>query len=132
MIAKRFEDLIFWQRSRELSQLIYSCTKTGKFCTDFGLKDQIQRSSVSVMSNIAEGFGRGSNKEFIQFLFIAKGSLAEVQSQLYVALDQGYIDEHIFTKAYEKSSEVCKLINAFISSLEKSSKKGFKHYDSAL
>lgn len=79
------------------------------------------------MSNIAEGFGRGSNKEFIQFLFIAKGSLSEVQSQLYVALDQGYIDDNKFTKIYEKASEVARLINAFISSIEKSGKKGFKN-----
>jgi four helix bundle protein len=126
MIAKRFEELIFWQRSRELTQLVYSYTRTGKFRIDFGLRDQIQRSSVSVMSNIAEGFGRGSNKEFIQFLFIAKGSLAEVVSQLYVALDQDYIDRSKFTAAYEKAVEVARLIAAFISSVEKSGKKGLK------
>jgi len=79
------------------------------------------------MSNIAEGFGRGSNREFIQFLSIARGSLAEVQSQLYVALDQGYVDDDKFTKVYEKASEVARLISAFISSIEKSGKKGFKN-----
>jgi four helix bundle protein len=132
MIASRFEELLFWQRSRELTRLIYSFTKAGKFRADFGLKDQIQRSCVSVMSNIAEGFGRGSNKEFIHFLFIAKGSLAEVQSQLYVALGQGYIDNNTSTKAFEKVSEVARLINAFIFSIEKSNKKGFKKCDLTL
>jgi four helix bundle protein len=84
MIAKKFEDLIFWQKSRELTKLIYSFTRNGDFKKDFGLKEQIQRASVSVMSNIAERFGRGGNKELIQFLFVAKGSLAEIQAQLYV------------------------------------------------
>jgi len=126
MIAKRFEDLILWQRARELCKLIYTYTRKGDFRTDFGLRDQIQRSSVSVMSNIAEGFGRGSNKEFIQFLFVAKGSLSEVQSQLYVALDQSYINEPEFRKAYDKSQEGQKLISAFITSLNKGTRKGLK------
>ncbi len=128
MIAKRFEDLILWQRSRELTNLIYSYTRSGNFRSDFGLCDQIRRAGVSVMSNIAEGFGRGSNREFIQFLFVAKGSLAEVQSQLYVAMDQKYIDEKHFTSAYEKSVEIGKLITAFMGSLNKASKKGLKEY----
>lgn len=126
MVAKRFEDLIMWQRARELCRLVYTFTRKGSFKTDFGLRDQIQRSSVSVMSNIAEGFGRGSNKEFVQFLFVAKGSLSEVQSQLYVALDQSYINNGEFNKAYDLSQEVHKIISAFITSIRKDARKGLK------
>ena len=116
-----------WQRARELCKLIYTYAKKAGFKTDFGLRDQIQRSIVSVMSNIAEGFGRGSNKEFVQYLFVAKGSLSEVQSQLYVALDQGYINEQEFQKAYDKSQEGQRLISAFIASIGKSTRKGLKN-----
>ena len=123
---KSFEEIEAWHEARELTRQVYDLTRRNAFAKDFGLKDQIQRSSVSVMSNIAEGFGRGSNKEFIQFLFIEKGSLAEVLSQLYVALDQDYIDRSKFTTAYEKAVEVARLITAFISSVEKSGKKGLK------
>ena len=126
MVAKRFEDLIMWQRSRTLCALVYTFARKGVFRTDFGLRDQIQRSSVSVMSNIAEGFGRGSNKEFIQFLFVAKGSLSEVQSQLYVALDQAYINDSEFRKAYDISQEAHKIISAFIKSICKDARKGLK------
>lgn len=126
MIAKKFEDLIFWQRARELTKLVYFYSKSGPFQTDFELKDQIRRAAVSIMANIAEGFGRGGNKEFIQFLFVAKGSLAEVQSHLYVAIDQEYIDDKKFKAAYDKADEVARLINSFIQSIEKSSKRGFK------
>ena len=127
MIAKKFEELIFWQKSRELTMLVYSYSKTGAFQKDFELKSQIRRAVVSVMANIAEGFGRGGNKEFIQFLFIAKGSLAETQSHLYVALDQEHIDDKKFKTAYDKADEVARLINAFITSMEKGDKRGFKN-----
>ena len=118
MIAKKFEDLMFWQKAREFTKLIYTLTRKDTFKTDFGLKGQIQRSSVSVMSNIAEGFGRGGNNEFIQFLFIAKGSLAEVQSQLYVATDLGYIADREFQIAYGITEEISRLINAFVKSIK--------------
>ncbi len=127
MIAKKFEDLIFWQKARELTKLVYSYSKNGAFQKDFELKDQIRRASVSTMANIAEGFGRGGNKEFIQFLFVTKGSLTEVQSHLYVALDQEYIDDKKFRGAYDKADEVGRLINSFIMSIEKGNKKGFKN-----
>ena len=78
----KFEDMEVWQNARSLTKKIYICSSNGKFSKDFGLRDQIRRASVSIMSNIAEGFERGSNKEFIQFLFIAKGSAGEVRSQL--------------------------------------------------
>lgn len=126
MIAKRFEDLIFWQKARELTKYIYAITQHAQFKHDYSLKDQIQRASVSIMSNIAEGFGRGGNTEFIQFLFLSKGSISEVQSQLYVALDLGYIDEPAFKKAYELADEIARLINSFIKSLKGSNRTGLK------
>lgn len=126
MIAKRFEDLIFWQKARELTKLIYTYAQNDKFKNDYGFKDQIQRSGVSVMSNIAEGFGRGSNTEFVQFLFVAKGSLSEVKSQLYIAMDLNYVDNPEFNKAYDMAEEISKLINAFIKSLKGDKKRGLK------
>jgi len=89
MISK-FEELIAWQKSRELVTAIYKVTNGKEFSRDFGLRDQIQRAAVSIMSNIAEGFERAGRAEFHQFLVIAKGSCAEVRSQLYIALDIGY------------------------------------------
>ncbi len=91
-MAGRFEDLLVWQRARELTRVIYELTQGGAFARDFGLRDQIRRAAVSVMSNIAEGFERGSDTEFGHFLSIAKGSCGEVRCQLYVASDQGYVD----------------------------------------
>jgi four helix bundle protein len=91
MAAKRFEDLEVWQEARRLTQIIYRVIRTEKFSKDFSLRDQIQRAAVSVMSNIAEGFERGGNQEFGQFLYVAKASCGEVRSQIYVALDQGYM-----------------------------------------
>ena len=85
----KFEDMEVWQNARSITKKTYICSGSGQFSKDYGLRDQIQRAAVSIMSNIAEGFERGSNKEFIQFLFIAKGSAGEVRSQLYVALDLG-------------------------------------------
>jgi len=126
MIAKRFEDLLFWQKSRDLTRHIYTSTSKAAFRTDFGLREQIQRAAVSVMSNIAEGFGRGSNSEFVQFLFVAKGSLSEVKSKLYVAMDLNYINNTEFTKAYELADEISKIINAFIKNLKDDKKRGLK------
>src|SRR3989337_997479 len=97
MKIERFEDIKAWQEARVLVQLIYQAAKSDKgFSNDFKFREQIQGAAVSIMSNIAEGFSRRSTKEFTQFLFIPKGSAAEVQSQLYVALDQGYISHEKF------------------------------------
>jgi four helix bundle protein len=93
---KRFEDIEAWKKACELTRDVYRHSKVGPFSKDFGLRDQMRRAAVSVMSNIAEGFERGGNKEFLQFLAIAKGSVGEVESQIYVALDQVYIDEDEF------------------------------------
>jgi len=125
-VARRFEDLVFWQKARELTKTVYALTRRDGFSRDYGLKNQIQRAAVSVMSNIAEGFGRGANAEFLQFLFIAKGSLSEVQSQLYVALDLGYITEDEFHQAHIKGDHVAKMMNAFIQALKRTEKSSLK------
>ena len=92
MQVKNFEDLEIWKDARALTREVYQLTRDSKFLKDFGLRDQIRRAAISVMSNIAEGFERGGNQEFVQFLYVAKASCGEVRSQLYVALDQGYVD----------------------------------------
>ena len=117
MLIKQFEDLEVWKSARVLVQGIYTATSKGSFAKDFGLRDQIRRAAVSAMSNIAEGFERGSGREFIQFLIIARGSLAEVRSQLYVALDLEYVDQTNFNRLSIKASQTGKLLNGFISYL---------------
>src|ERR1700716_3917332 len=92
----RFEDFIAWQKARKLTADVYKVTNEGNFARDFGLKDQIRRAAVSSMSNLAEGFERGRPAEFHQFLSIAKGSCAELRTQLYVALDVGYLSQRTF------------------------------------
>ena len=116
---EKFEDIKAWQEARELLKSIYEITSKGNFSKDWELKNQIRRSAVSVMSNIAEGFDRSSDKEFIQFLRIATGSCSELKSQLYAALDQKYIINELFSKIYQKATDVTKLINGFIRYLKK-------------
>lgn len=105
-----FEDLIAWQKARVLSQEIYKVTRTVRFSKDLPLVDQIRRAAISILSNIAEGFERGSRSEFHRFLVIAKGSCGEVRSQLYVALDVEYLSEDEFQKLYGLADEVGKVI----------------------
>ncbi len=119
MSISTFEEIFAWQKARELTKLIYSLTKLPKFSRDFALRDQICRASVSVMSNIAEGFERHSNAEFVNFLYIAKASSGEVRSQLYVALDQGYITETQLKNAQTLTLDCSRLISLFITSLKK-------------
>jgi four helix bundle protein len=107
---KRFEDIIAWQKAREVTRKTYQVTNLNAFSKDFGLRDQIRRASVSVMANIAEGFGRRSDKEFANFLNMAHGSAAECQSHLYVALDLGYIAEEEFGQLYASFEECSKMI----------------------
>ncbi len=114
MIIERFEDIISWQKSKELSVMIYSLFSESR---DFGFRDQIQRASVSIMNNIAEGFERKSNKEFKYFLFIAKGSCGEVRSMLYLAKELDKISENEFTKLYSLSEEISKLLSGLIKTL---------------
>jgi len=115
----KFEDLVAWQKARELARQIYSLTRTGSFSKDFGLKDQIQRSAVSIMSNLAEGFERGGRAEFHQFLVIAKASCAELKSQLYVALDAGYMKQQEFKTIYSSADEVARIIGGLRSAVQK-------------
>jgi four helix bundle protein len=124
---ERFEDIIAWQRARVLTREIYASTRIGQFAKDYGLKDQIQRASVSTMSNIAEGFERGGDREFIQFLSNSKGSCGEVKSQLYVALDQSYICAASFGDLYAKADEISRLIGGFMGYLQYSQVGGHKY-----
>lgn len=114
MIIKRFEDIVAWQKSRELALLIYKLFKNNR---DFGFKDQIQRAVISIMNNIAEGFERQGNKEFRNFLYIAKGSCAEVRSMIYIALELKYITREDFDKTSGLSSEISRLLSGFIKTL---------------
>jgi four helix bundle protein len=123
---ERFEDIIAWKKARILCKVIKGFTRKPEFSKDFKLSGQILDSSGSVMDNIAEGFERGGNKEFVQFLFIAKGSCGEVKSQLYRAVDSAYIDESEFQDAYNKADEIGKIIEGFIDYLQNSDLKGRK------
>lgn len=118
---ERFEDIVAWQKARELVKEVYRMSSNGKFAKDYGLRDQLRRASVSIMLNIAEGFARKTNKEFIQFLVIAHGSAAEVQSALYIALDQEYISQMQFEALYKRTDETSKLIMGFSNYLRNSS-----------
>ena len=114
MKIERFEDLESWKAARELTRKVYSITKKEKFSKDFGLKDQIQRASVSIMANIAEGFDSRSDKSFINFLNYAYRSATEVQSLLYVASDQKYISETEFDTKYSEVKKIHGLIGGLI------------------
>lgn len=115
----RFEELIAWQQARTLTQAIYQASRNGSFAKDIGLTGQIQRAAVSIMSNIAEGFERSEPGEFHHFLVIAKGSCAEVRSQLYVALDAGCLSETAFSDLLEQCQEVSRLIGGLRASIER-------------
>ena len=123
---KRFEELNCWQLARELENLVWELTLQGSFSKDFSLKDQINRSTGSTMDNIAEGFGRASNREFIQFLIISRGSIIETQSQLIRAKDRKHISNEEFEKIYLKASEVVSTITNFINYLKKDISRTFR------
>jgi len=127
MQIKNFEDLEIWQAARRLAQEIYTCSRSPKFSKDFALRDQMQRAAVSVMSNIAEGFERGGNQEFVQFLYIAKGSCGEVQSQLYVALDQDYVDRKLVDSLLVTLKRLSVRIKHLIDHLKQSGMRGPKY-----
>lgn len=127
MQAKYFEDLEVWKLSRNLINQVYGITKEKSFSKYFGLTEQIRRSAVSIMSNIAEGFERGGNKEFIQYLYIAKGSCGELRSQLYVASDQNYITRQILEEMIKLSKIVSIKLNNLIQALKTSNLKGSKY-----
>jgi len=119
MKITRFEDIDAWKEARKLVKMVYGVIKKSKeFRKDFRLINQMQDASVSSMSNIAEGFARKSNREFIQFLYISKSSAAEVQSQLYVALDQEYITQEDFDSIYNQADIVSRMDSGFIKYLQ--------------
>ena len=119
---KRFEDIEAWKKSRKLTGDVYRLTKSGPISRDFGLRDQIRRAAVSVMANIAEGFGRKTNKDFAHFLYLSKASAMEVISHLYVVVDQNYIDQHQFNSCRKGYQEIQNMLVKLIIYLERNPK----------
>jgi four helix bundle protein len=111
MTIERFEDLLVWQKAKELTVIVYSIFRESR---DFGFRDQIQRASVSIMNNIAEGFERKGAKEYSRFLYIAKGSAGEVRSMLYSAIELGYIDKETFDRCCNLAEEISKMLAGLI------------------
>lgn len=122
-LFKNFEEIIAWKKARMLTKEIYLISNSGKFDKDFSLKDQIRRSLVSITANIAEGYDRRGDKEFIRFLNISKGSLAEVKSHLFVAFDVGYINDQVLKEIISLVDEIGKLISVLIKYLKESRTK---------
>ena len=129
---QKFEDLICWQKSRELANFIFEITAKETF-KDYDLKRQIRRAAISPMSNIAEGFDRGTQNEFVDALFIAKGEVGEVRSQLYISHDRKYIDTPTFQKGLNLTDECSRLIQSFSEKVKGGSRRGlqFKHIPKA-
>ena len=119
---ERFEDIQGWQAARELTKMVYAVSKRGAFARDYRLRDQINGSAISVMSNIAEGFDASTDREFIRFLGYARRSASELQSQIYIALDQDYISQEEFNRIYAQATKTKRLIGGFIRYLEGGSK----------
>jgi four helix bundle protein len=126
----RFEDLEIWQEARALCQFIFDITSKEPFNKDYRFRDQIRASSGSIMDNVAEGYERSGNKEFIQFLSIAKGSCGETRSQCYRAMDFGYIDEETLEELIDQTTNLNRKIAGFMSYLKKSTYKGTKYHPS--
>ena len=124
---KKFEEIIAWQKARELNKHIGELIHTGRFKSNFRLINQIEGSAGSIMDNIAEGFERSGNREFLQFLYVAKGSCGEFRSQLYRALDRQYISLPEFDELYERSREIIVMLQKLIDYLEASDYKGPKY-----
>ena len=129
---KRFVEIESWKRARQLTNRVYELSGQGTFARDFALKDQVRRACVSIMSNIAEGHDRSGTGEFVQFLATAKASAAEVRCQLYVALDQGYIDNEAFEELGRTALETQCLIGGLINYLKRSGYKGTKYRASSV
>jgi four helix bundle protein len=123
----KFEDLEVWKLAREFARDIYSLSNQGRFSKDFRLRDQIQASSGSIMDNIAEGFERNGNKEFIQFLYIAKGSCGETRSQLYRALDRDYFSKDCLEQNYQRAVIISQSLSNYIKYLKNSELSGIKY-----
>lgn len=127
MNIKRFEDLEIWQEARKLCKIVFEITSTGAFSSDFKLRDQIRASSGSSMDNIAEGFDRGGNKEFYQFLSISRGSTGEVRSQSYRAFDFKYISNEMLDEMLERTDSLSRKIYNLMQHLKRSEIKGLKY-----
>ncbi len=127
MVITRFEQLEIWQLARELNKLVYQITTEEPFCHDFRLRDQIRASSGSISDNIAEGFERGGNKEFIQFLFIAKGSCGETRNQAYRAFDSKYLSKKLFDEILQRTETISRKTANLIKTLKSSDHKGIKY-----
>ena len=123
----RFEEIESWKRARMLTNEIYTITSSGTFSRDFALRDQIRRAAISILSNIAEGFERGGDNEFLQFLSIAKGSCGEARAQLCVALDQAYISTAQFDTLCKSANDVSQLISGLMKYLRQSNLRGSKY-----
>ena len=117
---ERFEDIKAWQKGRELCKLMYDCSNAAQFSHDYGLRDQVRRAAVSVMSNIAEGFESQNDRTFVRYLYIARASSGEVRAQTYVALDQGYISQEVFKSIYDAACATSRMITGFIIYLSRS------------
>lgn len=128
---RSFEEIDAWKKARELTRSVYGATAKGAFARDYALRDQIRRACVSIMSNVAEGHGRGGTREFLQFLSMAIGSANEVSSQLYVALDQGYIDDRQFRQLTGLAQESANLVGGLARYLRTTELKGSKYASSA-
>jgi four helix bundle protein len=124
---ERFEDIECWKKARELTSLVYAASSDNKLARDYGLRDQLRRASVSILSNIAEGFERDGDKEFLQFLSLAKGSCGEVRAQLYVALDQHYITNEEFKLLRERAVEISRMLSGMMNYLRQSEMRGRKY-----
>ena len=123
---RQFEDILSWQKARDLTREIYTATRKDEFSKDFALKDQIRRAAISITSNIAEGFERDGSREFVQFLSHAKGSCGEVRSQLYLALDAGYLKEDEWKTLHQSCLEISRLLDSFSNYLRDTEIKGSK------
>ena len=124
---RTFEEIEAWQQARTLAKIVYEASGKGAFGRDFALRDQIRRAAVSVMSNIAEGFGRGGAREFVQFLTVARGSASEVSAQLYVALDQGYVVQQDYRRLQEQATRTGSVLSGLVRYLRTAGLRGSKY-----
>ncbi|GIW90639.1 MAG: four helix bundle protein [Pirellulaceae bacterium] len=123
----RFEDIQAWQEARSLTKDVYAASGQGRWEADYALKGQIRRAGISIMSNIAEGIERRTDTEFARFLAMAKGTASEVKAQLYIALDQGYIDQERFNDLYERCDKVSRYLGSFIRYLRRNDARCVTH-----
>jgi four helix bundle protein len=124
---KKFEELEVWKKSMTLTNIVYSLTKQSEFCKDYYLANQLRKTSISIASNIAEGFERDGNRELINFLYIAKGSCGELRCQLNIAYNQNYLNQEQFQESHNMAMQISISLNKFIIYLKESDIKGIKY-----